>query len=203
MISEDQSLQLVQILVIAVLVGSSLMSRRLNVRAVARMTLAWAAIFTLLFLAFGYRDRITANFHRVTAAIGIADQQISANGEAVILRRDADGHFWANAMINGKSLRMMIDSGASITAISEDARRDLGLSMDGGFGAVVTTANGPVKVDRITIPQMAVEHIIVDEMTVVTSPQFGDTNVLGMNFLDQLQSWSVSGDRMTLLPKAN
>lgn len=203
MISEDQSLQLVQILVIAVLVGSSLMSRRLNVRAVARMTLAWAAIFTLLFLAFGYRDRITANFHRVTAAIGIADQQISSNGEAVILRRDADGHFWANAMINGQSLRMMIDSGASITAISEDARRDLGLSMDAGFGAVVTTANGPVKVDRITIPQMAVEHIIVDEMTVVTSPQFGDTNVLGMNFLDQLQSWSVSGDRMTLLPKAN
>lgn len=203
MISEDQSLQLVQILAVAVLVGSSLMSRRLNVRTVTRMVLAWAAIFALLFLIFGYRDRIVATFHRATAVIGIADQQISANGEAVILRRDTDGHFWANAMINGKPLRMMIDSGASITAISDDARRELGLNVDAGFGAFVTTANGPVKVERITIPQMAVEHIIVDELTVVTSPKFGDTNVLGMNFLDQLQSWTVSGDKMTLLPKAD
>ncbi|WP_221791964.1 retropepsin-like aspartic protease family protein [Aquisediminimonas sediminicola] len=203
MISEDQSLQLVQILAVAVLVGSSLMSRRLNFRTVTRMALAWAAIFALLFLAFGYRDRITAGFHRATAAIGIADQQKSANGEAVILRRDADGHFWANATINGKTLRMLIDSGASITAISDDARRALGLRVDAGFGAVVTTANGPVKVERITIPQMAVEHIIVDKLTVVTSPQFGDNNVLGMNFLDQLQSWTVSGDKMTLLPKAD
>lgn len=203
MISEDQSLQLVQILAVAVLVGSSLMSRRLNFHVVARLALAWAAIFALLFLVFGYRDRISASFHRATAVIGIADQQRSANGEAVILRRDTDGHFWANAMINGKPLRMMIDSGASITAISDDARRELGLSRESGFGAVVTTANGPVKVERITIPQMAVEHIIIDEMTVVTSPQFGDTNVLGMNFLDQLQSWTVSGDKMTLLPKAH
>lgn len=196
----DQTAQLVQILLVSILVVSALISRRLAWGQVVRMALAWLAIFALLLFGATHRDRLGQGVQSLSARMGLADQQISADGREVILHRASDGHFWANTMINSKSLRMMIDSGASITAISDNARAELGLTSEPGLGAFVETANGPVKVDRITVSELAVEHIRIRNVTAVTSPKFGDTNVLGMNFLDELQSWTVSGDRMILRP---
>jgi aspartyl protease family protein len=196
----DQTAQLVQTALVMILVVSALLSRRLAWRQVLRMALAWLAIFALLLFAVAQRDQLVSAVHGLSARMGLAEQQASADGREVVLRRATDGHFWAEARINDRPLRMMIDSGASITAISEQARLQLGLTSQSGFGAFVETANGPVKVDRLRLRELAVEQIVARDLAAVTSPNFGNTNVLGMNFLDGLQSWTVSGDRMTLRP---
>lgn len=198
--TEDDSLRLVQTVLVAILVVSALISRRLPMRQVFRLALAWLAIFGLIFIIFGYRHRIVSEWYRLGLSWNLTEQRLASDGKSVVLQRSPDGHFWADVRINSAALRMMIDSGASITAISERSRRDLGLKKDRGFGTYVETANGSVPVERVTLEELAIESIVVQNIGAVTSPNFGDINVLGMNFLDRLESWSVSGGEMTLRP---
>src|SRR4051794_8976754 len=57
---------------------------------------------------------------RLTGKLGLDDQQVS--GKELRVAMSADGHFWVRASINGIDRRMLIDSGATITALSATAR---------------------------------------------------------------------------------
>jgi aspartyl protease family protein len=199
-LSEDDGIRLVQLVLVSVLVVSSLLARRLPFRATIKMALAWAAIFGVLFVGFSFRHDIKQRVFAIGSALGMTEQRIASDGQSVIVRRREDGHFWVDGQINGHDVSLMIDSGASTTALSEETRAATGIPIDAGFGSMVDTANGTITVERITIDNMDIESLHVTNLAAVTSPNFGDTDVLGMNFLDQLQSWSVTGDEMELRP---
>lgn len=118
---------------------------------------------------------------------GVADQRIT---------RSFDGHFYVTADVNGVPIRFMIDTGASMVALSpEDADR-ANVSLDGRVG-VARTAGGDVemtqtRIDSITVGGLtarAVRGAVVEEL---------DQSLLGQSFLSQLQSVEISGDTMTL-----
>ena len=99
------------------LLVSSLAARRLPLGYVAKAGLAWIAIFATLFAIFSFRFEFIGIWERVKADIsGTAGQNISS--EAIELRRQDDGHYWLMVDINGKPVRFMLDSGATMTAIS-------------------------------------------------------------------------------------
>src|SRR3954452_18252807 len=58
---------------------------------------------------------------RLTGALGLDDQRVS--GRELHVKMSSDGHFWVLASINGVERRMLIDSGATITAISDQTAR--------------------------------------------------------------------------------
>ncbi|MGQ0661853.1 retropepsin-like aspartic protease family protein [Sphingosinicella sp.] len=118
---------------------------------------------------------------------GVANQRIT---------RSFDGHFYVTAQVNGAPIRFMIDTGASMVALSaEDADR-ANVSLDGQVG-VARTAGGDVemtqtRIDSITVGGLtarAVRGAVVDQL---------DQSLLGQSFLSQLQSVEISGDTMTL-----
>ena len=110
-----------------------------------------------------------------------------------------DGHFWAIAEINGVRRRMLIDSGATTTAISAATAKAANLDLDESpFGTVLSTANGDIAVSRSTVKKLDVGTITTSDLSVVVSPSFGDTDVLGMNFLSRLKGWRVEGDTLIL-----
>jgi aspartyl protease family protein len=65
---------------------------------------------------------------------------------------------------------------------------------------VLNTANGMVSARTATVAELTVGNVTARDFGVVVSPAFGDTDVLGMNFLSRLASWRVEGKTLVLVP---
>ena len=179
---------------------SALFARRLPIGSVLKMVLAWAAIFGVLILIVGNWGRISGVLAPIADTLGISDQSVSGN--TVRLRMGQDGHFSATVSINGVKRNMMIDSGATTTALSMGTAQAAGLNLnEDNFSTILETANGSISAKRATVKALDIGSIHAADLPVVVSPAFGDMDVIGMNFLSLLKSWRVEGDFLILEPK--
>lgn len=136
---------------------------------------------------------------RVAERLGL-DPQVVA-GREVRIRMAADGHFWASATLNGVKRRMLIDSGATVTAISEATAAAAGVEGNAGpVPVVLRTANGMAPARTGSVEELRLGNILARDLKVVVSPAFGDLDVIGMNFLSKLASWRVEGRTLVLVP---
>ena len=136
---------------------------------------------------------------RLTAKLGIDDQQVS--GREVRVKMAPDGHFWVIATINGVKARMLIDSGATVTAISQQTAHDAAVETGAGIAPVMLrTANGVAPARTGSVDELKVGNIVARNLRIVTAPGLGGLDVLGMNFLSRLESWRVEGQTLILVP---
>jgi len=112
-----------------------------------------------------------------------------------------DGHFWVIATINGVKARMLIDSGATVTAISQQTAHDAAVETGAGIAPVMLrTANGVAPARTGSVDELKVGNIVARNLRIVTAPGLGGLDVLGMNFLSRLESWRVEGQTLILVP---
>ncbi len=183
-----------------VLVVSALSVRRIGFGVFLRTLLGWAAIVLVVLFAVGHRYELAAAWSSLSAKLGIEDQRVE--GETVRIRMSPDGHFWARVTLNGVERRMLIDSGATITAISERTAKQANIQAADGLPAIIETANGSVAARRGRIATMSLGPLTMRDLGVVVSQNFGELDVLGMNFLSRLHSWRVEGNVLVLEPRA-
>ena len=166
---------------------------------ILRSLFSFGILAFCLFLLF-QQAPFDPNLSRLNDQLGLDSQQVS--GEEVRIRISRDGHFWANATINGVERRMLIDSGATITAISADTAQRAAVDKSANLLPVVLqTANGAVQAETGTIDSLILGNIEARDLNVVISPALGNMDVLGMNFLSQLASWGVQDGTLILVPK--
>jgi aspartyl protease family protein len=198
-VTGDQTAQLIGTLLMLTLVGSSLLSRRLPVGQVLRMIVGWVLVFAILFVGYSYREELGAVFQRVSG--DLAGDRGQTVGGTLRIPMAEDGHFWVRARVNGTELRFMVDSGATTTGLSSAAAASAGIEVDqSGFPVVLETANGTTEARRARIERLALGPIETRDLAVLVSPNLGDTNLLGMNFLSSLASWRVEGRTLILQP---
>lgn len=136
---------------------------------------------------------------RLTRSLGLDDQQVS--GKELHVKMAPDGHFWVLASINGVKRRMLIDSGATVTALSEQTADAAGVKTGTNIAPVMLrTANGVAPARTGSIDELKVGNIVARNLKIVTAPGLGELDVLGMNFLSRLQSWRVEGNTLVLVP---
>jgi aspartyl protease family protein len=136
---------------------------------------------------------------RLTRSLGLDDQQVS--GKELHVKMAPDGHFWVLASINGVKRRMLIDSGATVTALSEQTADAPGVKTGTNIAPVMLrTANGVAPARTGSIDELKVGNIVARNLKIVTAPGLGELDVLGMNFLSRLQSWRVEGNTLVLVP---
>ena len=163
------------------------------------------ALFSFALLAFGIflilqQAPFDPNLSRITASLGLDRQEVV--GEEVRIPMARDGHFWATVRLNGTERRMLVDSGATVTALSVATARAAGVDADATLvPLLMKTANGTVRADAATLDRLELGGIEARMLKVVISPGLGDTDVLGMNFLSELQSWRVEDRTLILTPK--
>lgn len=205
----DQAMSSLWYVLALVLVGSALLSRRVPMGGMMRMALLWVAIFASLLGLFKVGEKAGLFPTRMT---GEGTGQISRDappslppaqteGQALRIPMAADGHFWVEGTVNGTPTRFLIDSGASITALSVTSARAAGLNFDlNAPGVSMMTANGKIDAKRSSISTLAIGPIRSSDLAIVISPTFGEVNVLGMNMLSRLKSWGVENGEMVLKP---
>lgn len=199
--NETQVVQLVALVGFLALLLGSLSMRRMRMGFIAKTVLGWAAIAFVIWVVVLNKDAIADRFDRLATTLGISEPAQVAQGETVRIRLSPDGHFWARATINGVERRMLIDSGATVSAISEATARDADIDYERGARVQVSTANGTVEARRARAQRVDVGPLGTDDLTVFVASSFGDLDVLGMNFLSRLKSWRVEGNVLILEPR--
>ncbi|MEW4447573.1 TIGR02281 family clan AA aspartic protease [Qipengyuania sp. JC766] len=131
--------------------------------------------------------------------MGLPEQVVEGGETRIPLGRD--GHFWLQAEVNGVPVNFMVDTGATLTAVSDDVARRANLQVRrGGLPVRLNTANGTISAELASIDELRFGNVAARGLDAVTTPALGDTNVIGMNLLSRLKSWRVEDNTMILVP---
>lgn len=128
-----------------------------------------------------------------------APKQINL-GSVVEIAAESSGHFNAEADVNGRPIEVMIDTGATMVALSyEDAERAGIYLSDADFTRAVSTANGVARVAPVTLDRVSIGDITVRNVpAAVAEPGRLKTSLLGMSFLSRLSRFDMRSGLLTL-----
>ena len=189
-------------LAVAALIAVNLIARRIPLLGTLLRLALWGVAVVLVIGAIEQRSLFDPYFAKITRFLKLDppdDQQVS--GKELRIPMSRDGHFWVRARINGVERKLLVDSGATITALSVDTAEDAGLVPEKSpFPIILKTANGAVAARTARVARLRIGNVIARDLPVVVSPAFGDTEVIGMNFLSKLKSWRVERDTLILEP---
>ncbi len=189
MFSNDLMLGGVYAVMALMLVLGGLISRREPMAKLLTLALAWVAIFGAGFVLFTFRDDFGWVAQRLKA---------EAFGDAVVTDQETripmaiDGHFWVVAKVNGKPIKFLVDSGATMTTVDRTTAKDAGLWVSDRRDQMVRTGNGLVKMAAGRAKQIDVGGIERRDLAVQVADN-DNLNVLGMNYLSTLTRWGVEG----------
>lgn len=181
-----------------VVVGGAVASRGGRIGGAVRFlgNLLMLAVFALAVMRF---VRMDPSFDAALHSIGGPAQTVSGGETRIPL--SADGHYWIKAKLNGVPLRLMVDTGATVTALSGDVAEVAGVEPDRlRPDAVVETANGTVPAAPARIDELRFGSVVARDLDAIVLPGEGGPNVIGMNFLTRLKGWRVEDGVLILTP---
>jgi aspartyl protease family protein len=194
--SNDTMLGGLYLVMALMLVLGSLMARREPIAKLLTMLLAWIAIFAAGFVLFTFRDNLGWVAQRLKAeAVGTPVQQ----GQETRIPMAPDGHFWVDARVNGRPVKFLVDSGATMTTIDRGTALKAGISVSPRADQYVRTGNGIIQVSSGRAAELQIGGITRHDVGVQVAEN-DDLNVLGMNYLSSLSRWGVEGRWLVLVP---
>jgi aspartyl protease family protein len=182
--------------------GAVLMMVRERPSAALEAALFWVVVGFVLVFIYTYRDDLRAVGERVTAEL--VPGHAAVRGErAVEIVRGRGGDFQVAAQINGTRVAMALDTGASAVVLTQEAAKAAGLPLELlSYTVPVDTANGRARAASVTLDRLTVGGIIERSVPALVAPA-GQlrTSLLGMSFLNRLESWEVRGDHLMMRGK--
>lgn len=111
---------------------------------------------------------------------------------------DGRGHVLVDAVINGASVRLLVDTGASLVSLTPEDARAAGLTPgELVFNRRASTANGPVRMAPVTLREIRIGQLAIDDVLATVLENLG-VSLLGMSFLGRLQSYEMRDGKLTI-----
>jgi len=160
--------------------------------------LFWAVLGLLLVVGYSYRFELSDVGDRVIAEL--MPGHVASHGRRVEVVRGHGGDFAVGAHINGARVPMVLDTGASSVVLTQEAAKAAGLPLEVlVYNVNVDTANGRTRAAPVTLDRLAVGGLTERAVpALVAQPGQLKNNLLGMTFLNRLESWEVRGDRLRM-----
>lgn len=134
-----------------------------------------------------------------TGTVPPADQSTTSYAKAAVISRRDDGHYWTNASVDGTSVEFMIDTGASIIALTPKDAQRIGIDMDAlSYDGRINTAGGQIKGAYITIDEVRIGRVKIKNVDAVVLPDGLTQSLLGMSFLGQLYSYEFRQNQLII-----
>lgn len=133
----------------------------------------------------------------ITGSIG---SHFNSGWREVAVSRGHAGQFAVQASVNGVGAPMVVDTGASSVVLTYETAKAAGLPLEMlDYDVELETASGHTKGARLTLDRLAVGKLVEHSVPALVVPQGQlKSNLLGMSFLDRLESWQVHADRLIL-----
>ena len=179
--------------------GAVLAMFRDRIAEAFQAAMLWVVIGLLLAVGYTYRHDLRDIGDRVLSEL-LPGRAVSRAGGTVEIARGNRGEFAIIVEINGARISTVYDTGASAVVLTQEAAKAAGLPLDFlNYSVPVETANGRTRAAPVTLDRIAVGSI--EERAVpalIAQPGQLRTSLLGMSFLNRLQSSEVRGDRLVL-----
>ncbi len=148
-------------------------------------------------LAYGDPTGIEKARLAVTHVLGLIPD---ANMRTAEIPRGNGGEFALRAKINGVNTPMVIDTGATWVVLTYETAKAAGLPLELlDYNVDIETANGHTHAARLTLDRLTIGKLTERSVPALVVPRGQmKTNLLGMSFLDRLESWEVRADRLML-----
>lgn len=184
---------------IVVLIGGAVVTIfRQNFTQALAGAVFWVAIAFVLVLAYTYRFELSRIGDRVL--VELVPGRTATHGRSVELARANTGEFRVGTEVNGVSIAMVLDTGASSVVLTHDAAKKAGLPLELlKYTVSVETANGHTLAAPVTLDRVAVGGIVEHQVSaLIAQPGQLRLSLLGMSFLNRLQSWEVRGSSVLM-----
>lgn len=178
--------------------GGSLASYHEHWRNNLKFAAWWVVIFIVIMTSYAYRDV----FLNSKMGAELVPGRVSIQGDgAMVLHARADGHFYINAMLNGQKILFMIDTGATDMMLTKQTAERVGLvPAHNAKKKMYSTANGVSAGVEVRIHRMQIGEVVLRDAVAYINQGDAGVNLLGMQFLKHLSSYSVESGEMTLVP---
>jgi aspartyl protease family protein len=191
---------LVYYIALIVFIGSAvLVMFRESFSRALEAALFWIVVGCVLAFAYTYRAELRGVADRVMAELmpGRAAQRSERIVEIV---RGRAGDFQVAAQVNGSRVTMVLDTGASAVVLTQEAAKIAGLPLEVlTYSVSVDTANGRTRAAAVTLDRLAVGGIVERSVpALIAQPGQLRVSLLGMSFLNRLESWEVRGDKLLM-----
>ncbi len=176
-----------------------LIAMRPKLSDVAKGILLWGGLAVLLVAGYAYRADLEQMAAPVLSAL-VPGYAFQSGTDEIVLTRSEDGHFRANARINGVSADVLVDTGASTVTLTYETAQAVGYDPASlPFRTPVSTANGIAMAAPVRLQSVAIGSVVFDEVEALVAERGRlSSNLLGLSFLSRLESYAVRGDRMTM-----
>ena len=146
-----------------------------------------------------YIDRPSTPVQPATVA-AVPNAPVQSSARTVSIGRDHRGHFQANGRVDGRTVSFMVDTGASVIALTEREADRLGIRpMRGAYTAAVSTANGVVRAAPVTLNSVDIGGLVVRDVRALVVPGGAlNENLLGLSYLTRLKRFEYSNNRLLL-----
>jgi len=124
---------------------------------------------------------------------------ISSDGYQAELTRAPNGHFYTTALVNGKPVRFVVDTGATSVALSRRDAEAVGIEVTpDSFTETGQQAGGAIRIMPVMLQSVDIGNIEVAQVEAVVLDGNADLSLLGQSWLRRLNSVQIEKDRMTL-----
>jgi aspartyl protease family protein len=148
-------------------------------------------------VAYGDPDQIARASDTVSELLR---RRVALPARTAQISRGQSGEFALHAKINGVNAPMVIDTGATSVVLTYETAKAAGLPLELlEYDVDVETAGGHTKAARLTLDRLAIGKLVERSVPALVVPRGQmKTNLLGMSFLDRLESWEVRADSLML-----
>lgn len=115
------------------------------------------------------------------------------------VRKGDDGHYWAEATIDGRAVRVLVDTGSSLVALTREDAERLGVKLvDADFTGSVQTASGLVPAAPVELEAVAVGGARIERVQALVVREGLAYSLLGMSYLGRLSGFEATPSGLTL-----
>lgn len=120
----------------------------------------------------------------------------------VTIEPDRGGHYRARVEIQGRRIPMLVDTGATLVALSEEDAHAVGVfPMPSDYTVRLSTANGEARGAAVMLREVRIDNIVARDVQAVVLPRgLMGQSLLGMSFLRKLRGFEIAEGRLVLKP---
>jgi len=136
----------------------------------------------------------------VAGVLSLSGQRAQAAASPAVAK-GPDGHYWAEAQVNGRPMRLLVDTGASVVTLTAADAARLGIEPATlTFDRKVRTGGGETRGASVMLTEVTVGEVRIDKVPAVVMQEGLSTSLLGMSYLGRLSRFEATPTALVLHP---